>query len=432
MRYIPALMRRLVAVLVTVASFLPAAALGHEDAFADSTRLYFHQSKWDIDPNLGGNGEALSRMLRRLEECEHPDSMYVMHTLRVTGAASPEGSVDFNRELSHRRAAAIFDYFDSRGAFPDTMAQFAYLGRDWSGLHRIVEETPDVPSRREVLEILASAAQGQTLSPEESDAMLARLKALDGGRPYAWLYRRVFPDLRTSRLYVGYDKISRHIPVMADGVMKLRADMAPALPLLHGRLRMIEFPEQTSLKPFYMAVKTNMLFDVLAIPDIGVEFYVGRNWSVGANWRYGWWDNDSKHRYWRLYGGDLSVRYWFGSAACSKPLTGHHIGVYAGIITYDFELGGTGYMGGLPGHTLWDRFMTNAGVEYGYSLPIARRLNIDFTIGVGYFGGLVEKYRPVNGIYYWEETKRRTWIGPTKAEISLVWLIGRGNYNRNK
>ncbi|MCD8273384.1 MAG: DUF3575 domain-containing protein, partial [Alistipes sp.] len=24
------------------------------------------------------------------------------------------------------------------------------------------------------------------------------------------------------------------------------------------------------------------------------------------------------------------------------------------------------------------------------------------------------------------------WFGPTKAEISLVWLLGRGNYNEKK
>nr|WP_147351517.1 DUF3575 domain-containing protein [Bacteroides caccae] len=26
----------------------------------------------------------------------------------------------------------------------------------------------------------------------------------------------------------------------------------------------------------------------------------------------------------------------------------------------------------------------------------------------------------------------RRWFGPTKAGISLVWLIGRGNYNEKK
>ena len=59
-------------------------------------------------------------------------------------------------------------------------------------------------------------------------------------------------------------------------------------------------------------------------------------------------------------------------------------------------------------------------------------LNIDFSIGLGYMGGEYKEYLPQDGHYVWQSTKRRHWIGPTKAEISLVWLIGRGNTNKTK
>ena len=72
------------------------------------------------------------------------------------------------------------------------------------------------------------------------------------------------------------------------------------------------------------------------------------------------------------------------------------------------------------------------GLEYGYSLPVGRRLNLDFTVGVGYWGGEYQKYLPEDGDYVWIETRQRHWFGPTKAEISLVWLLGRGNYNTKK
>lgn len=57
-------------------------------------------------------------------------------------------------------------------------------------------------------------------------------------------------------------------------------------------------------------------------------------------------------------------------------------------------------------------------------------LKIDFTLGVGYWGGIYHEYEPQAGYYVWKATKERRWIGPTKAEISLVWLLGRGNSNR--
>lgn len=89
-------------------------------------------------------------------------------------------------------------------------------------------------------------------------------------------------------------------------------------------------------------------------------------------------------------------------------------------------------MGGRPGHNIFDRCMLNAGIEYGYSLPVGRRINIDFNVGVGYIGGIVEKFRPEDGYYLWHSTTRKTWVGPTKAEISLVWLIGHCNTNAGK
>ena len=73
-----------------------------------------------------------------------------------------------------------------------------------------------------------------------------------------------------------------------------------------------------------------------------------------------------------------------------------------------------------------------AAAEYGYSLPIARRWNIDFTIGVGYWGGIYHEYLPEGDYYVWQSTKQRNWIGPTKAEVSLVWLLGKKNQNEKK
>ena len=188
-------------------------------------------------------------------------------------------------------------------------------------------------------------------------------------------------------------------------------------------------------KPFYMGIKTNMLYDVAAIPNIGAEFYLGANFSVVANWEYSWWKSDKKAWYWRSYGGDVALRYWMGKAAKEKPLTGHHLGLYGQMITYDVEVGGRGYIADsgfgkdkeANPNLGWN---WTAGLEYGYSLPIARRLNIDFTLSVGYHWGYFMEYLPIDGHYVWQATKRRQYIGPTKLEVSLVWLIGCDNFNK--
>jgi len=175
-------------------------------------------------------------------------------------------------------------------------------------------------------------------------------------------------------------------------------------------------------KPFYMSVKSNLLYDAVAVPNIGVEFYLGRGWSVSGNWMYTWFKNDNRYRYHRVYGGDLELRRWLSYGR--KPLTGHHVGLYGQILTYDLEWGGKGYLG--------DRWSYGGGISYGYSAPIGRRLNLDLTLGVGYLGGEYFEYLPQEGRYVWKATKKRRWFGPTKAEVSLVWLLGHDNVNAKK
>ena len=89
-------------------------------------------------------------------------------------------------------------------------------------------------------------------------------------------------------------------------------------------------------------------------------------------------------------------------------------------------------MGGEPGGSLWDKLNWSAGVEYGFSLPIAKRLNIDFTIAVGYTDCNYHIYRPEDDCYVKESTKHLRAILPAKAEVSIVWLLGRGNTNSRK
>ena len=172
-----------------------------------------------------------------------------------------------------------------------------------------------------------------------------------------------------------------------------------------------------------MAIKSNMLFDAAMTPNAGIEFYLGAGFSLSANWQYAWWKRDKSAFYWRTYGGDVEARYWFGKAAKEKPLTGHHVGLYGQLFTYDFEFGGKGLLA--------PKWSWAAGASYGYSLPIHRVLNIDFVVGAGYHTGIYYEYIPIDGQYVWQATKRRHWIGPTKAEVTLVWLIGCDNYNRN-
>ena len=176
-------------------------------------------------------------------------------------------------------------------------------------------------------------------------------------------------------------------------------------------------------KPFHMAFKTNLLYDAALVPNIGIEFHLGRRWSLGGDWMYAWWKQDQKKRSWRCYGGELELRKYFGRKSAERPLSGHHFGLYFQGATYDISVGGKGNL---------SKLSYGAGLEYGYSLPVSRSLNIDFGIGGGYFGGKYDVYEHSGSRNEWISSNKRHWFGPTKLEISLVWIIGRGNYNVKK
>ena len=402
-----------------------AAQTTHE--IRDSVKIYFRQGKIDLVPELRGNQVSLNQILKKLR-ANSTDTLYRLQEVEVVGGASPEGSIRLNQWLSEERAKVLFDYLSQHTPLPDSLRTTLFLGRDWKGLIRLVENDANVPARTETLELLHQIVQEIYNGTSPQTDALTRLQQLRGGAPYRYMYHHLFPELRASQLNVVYKRVEMPTvekPPHQNAAVIIRTDTV----YIHDTIY-IEVP--APCKPFYMDISTNMLYDALAVPNIGVEFYLKKNWSIGANWMYAWWKTDRKHRYWRTYGGDVTIRKWLGKAAREKPLTGHHLGLYGQILTYDFEWGGRGYLGGKPGGTLWDKMNWGVGLEYGYSLPIAQRLNIDFSLGVGYLNGEYREYLHADDCYVWQATKRRRWFGPTQAKVSLVWLIGCDNYNRKK
>ena len=73
-----------------------------------------------------------------------------------------------------------------------------------------------------------------------------------------------------------------------------------------------------------------------------------------------------------------------------------------------------------------DSYYGAAGVTYGYARQLARHLSLEFSFGIGYLTTEYKKYTPYEGDIVWTTSGRYNFIGPTKAKVSLVWLIKRG------
>ena len=431
------------------------------DTPTDSARVLFRVGYSQYDPALGDNRAVMDSFIEQVRKAYEANEI---DSIVVRAYASPDGVNQANVRLSRLRCNTIRELIIKRADIDATMIRSIPEGVAWGELRRMVYENPNVPSRSQILEILDNVplwifnSKGAIV-----DGRKKRLMELDNGQTYRWLLNHIFPQLRNAVAVALYTKNvesaehkessdhTEHLSSSTDGTADTetfnRTDNSENIVSEVIISEDIEISEGTGSddlpgttltgstgdhKPFYMAVKNNMLYDAALVPNLGVEFYLGKDLSLYGEWMYAWWEKDARHRYWQINGGDIGLRWWFGRKAHAKPLTGHHLGIYCGAIIFDFEFGETGYMGGKPGGTILDRCLVNAGIEYGYSLPVAKRLNIDFSIGLGYLGGNYIKYFPFDNDYYREKEYKMRYFGPTKAEISLIWLIGRGNTNQRK
>ena len=173
-------------------------------------------------------------------------------------------------------------------------------------------------------------------------------------------------------------------------------------------------------KPLF-AVKTNLLFDVLSALNVEIEVPIGKRWSVAGEYVFPWWLWEEKQIAFEMLNLNIEGRYWLGSRADKKEMTGWYMGLYAGGGYFDFEWKKRGYQG---------EFFIATGLSAGYAHTIGKSGNwrMEYGIGVGYLHTNYREYVPKFGSDgEWHLIRQRsgnyTWMGPTKAKVSLVWMI---------
>jgi hypothetical protein len=327
-----------------------------------SLKVYFPINESSVDYTFGGNGARIREFVRGWNAIK--DQSRVQEVV-VIGSASPEGPKAFNRRIAEERARHLGRHIAHLTGLQES--QFLYDIQDNTGAP-IADDQWEQYRHAGVLTVVLATREEETPQVQQSQ---------NPQQPGQF-----------------QDKVIQENPEPSP-------ESEP------------EKKSKPSHGPFIFGVKTNLLLDLAMIPAIGIEFPFGNRWSAALSWHYAWWHNDAKAWYWQTYGGDIAVRKYFGKD--KGPLTGHHLGIYGQVLSYDFEWGARGFQA--------TPFNYGAGVEYGYAMPIGKHLHLDFSIGVGYLGGPFKEYDPIDGHYVWQATKYLNWFGPTKAEVSLVWML---------
>lgn len=285
--------------------------------------------------------------------------------------------------------------------------QYPLMRQDgWEEVYRWVASDGQMPDRVEVL-MLIERHYGNF------DRLVKLLRYLDGGKPYAYLSQHVFPRI-CRRGAVHEELLAARMQIPAEELPAIKLEIGSIVPAVP----VAERQEEPSSRRVILALKNNILYDLALAPNLEVEFSIGKRWSLNTEYKCPWWLNQQHSFCYQLLSGGVEARCWLGNRQKRSRLTGHFLGVYAEGGAYDFQLKEErGYRG---------RYYAASGLTYGYTHQLAAHVALEFSLGVGYLETEYRKYTSYQGDLVWTNSGRYHFIGPTKAKVSLVWLITGG------
>ncbi len=163
---------------------------------AYSSALTFVVNSTRIDPNLANNQAELNSIDEMMQSVLS-DSDYTITKVNITGFASPEGSLESNMKLSEGRAKALEELMKRKyRTIASGLYSVKFGGENWTRLAELVEEM-EIADKQEILRIIRDI-------PIEKGREKA-LMDLNGGQPYRYLLKNVFPATRLVVVDVEYN-----------------------------------------------------------------------------------------------------------------------------------------------------------------------------------------------------------------------------------
>ncbi len=382
--------------------------------------IYYDVDKSVIDSSVLNNKESIDIL------CSVVDSTRKIRItdLKLNSFTSPTGGVRYNKALSQRRTQSALAFLTNYDLIPVDLIDANSDGIAWGMLYDLVSEST-LPQKEKILEIITNVPEEtwRKINPNDRfmtlvDSREKHLMDLDGGVPYKYLKSNFFPLMRsTNILTIYYSELEPSLPRVA--ILSLEPQT-----LEHPSLDVEIIRKER--RPLF-ALKTNLLYDVATVLNAEIEVPIADRWSVAGEWTFPWWiwdndDLDSKRHRIQAKIATLEGKYWFGNRDLKPKMTGWSAGVYGTLGSFDFEKDRKG----IQSKDLW-----SAGLTGGYAHTINRSgsLRMEYSLGLGFmkakYKEYTSEYDPENGWWqaFRDATKETKWFGPTRARISLVWMI---------
>ena len=405
--------------------------------------------------------------------------------IAITGASSPDGYTDRNENLAADRAIVIRNYILEKYPYVDrTRIRSFTTGQYWDGLLQLTEKDRSMPSRDAALRILRSAQSGEVKRTQLQQLSSRRTYnyMLNNTFPHLRVcaVHIIFSDdnqeVLTGEVVTG-EIVQEEIfaPPKREVVNEIFQEQGvgytvipepgtkyTVIPLPGGGFTVIPEPGtkytviprritdtemQTerdtrvrtepptayeridrryspyNAERIALAVKTNLLFDVMTAVNFELEVPIEDRWSLAGEYIFPWWLLKEKQYCLQLIAGNLEMRYWTGDRAYRPRMTGFFGGLFIGVGYYDLENGDKGYQGEV-------NIMT--GLSGGYAHEISRdgKWRLEYSLGLGYMSTDYREYKPKVGIddewhLILQKSGRQSYFGPLRAKISLVRTINR-------
>jgi len=368
--------------------------------------LFFRVNEAVVDPSYMNNRA-------RIEAIE-TDSLTEILSIAVTATSSPEGNRAYNDALAARRGEAIKALLRDR--FPEIRPsdiRTSVTTEYWSALRPMLENDRAVPGRGKLLEIIDDPAMQ---NKERA------IRALEGGATYDYLKRHVLVFFRTGEATIALTYRTAAEPEPEpEPTIEPEPVPEPAVEPLPEIVFEITDAKKESCGMMPLALKTNLLFDLVGAANLGVEIPLWERFSVGADAAYSFWRINNLYALQTIQ-GSVNAKYWFRpwGEPGDRMLTGWNAGVYAMYCTrYDAQ-----WLDGLQGDGFW-----SAGVSGGYAMPLSDRWRLEAAIAAGYIHTPEVRFydRPERGHLMWRETRQNVGrVSITKLQFNLVWLLRKG------
>ncbi len=398
--------------------------LGCTAAYSQENRsevfVDFRVNSTQIESGYKDNATRISELINFLRQVQSDSTINIVN-ISFCGAASPEGSYEWNKMLAKGRMESLEKLVRSEVEIPDSLITYDDSYIPWEYLITQVSDS-NVSHKNEILSILNGKSEivnyhsGRTI-----DSRILELQKLDGGKVWKDMLRRFFSPMRNACVvFVTFKHVPQPPVVIPEPVIEVVEVSTDTIEAIEQVPIIVDTAPAPAVEEWgrKLYVKTNALGLGLAIANAAVEIDICKHWSFHLPVYYSAWNYFTPTVKFRTLAFQPEIRYWFSEKnLCNDGwFAGAHFGLAYYNIATDGEYRTQDHDGTSPA--------LGGGLAVGYRMPISKnnRWKMEFSIGAGAYKLHHDKFRNYhNGLLV--DTEKKTYIGIDQASVSFSYTF---------